>query len=344
MEDFAVVAQAQSSASLVYVSVVDPTGIGAQSGLDLLGDARLQEQLAEAFQRGQHGTAMISVPVVSESLQEPVVVSASRSPSGAASRASSSPSRACSRSATITTAERRRRLFEVYVVDNRGSADRALRPRPAARGRRLRGRDRAPLPAATPRTRAAGTAARQRRSGTGGTTRFDITDDRRSTRGTCSAPTCACPDDSGWGVIVQVDVDKAYFTAIDLRNKSLLLVAVVTALAVVLGSLFAGQISRPVQKLADGARRLAGGDYAHPGERCAAATRSGVLADAFNQMGEEIEKAIEEIQAPRPRRTRSSSWAPSACWRTPSTRRTPTPAATPSASPTTRPASPSTSG
>jgi HD-GYP domain-containing protein (c-di-GMP phosphodiesterase class II) len=103
------------------------------------------------------------------------------------------------------------------------------------------------------------------------------------------------PDESGWGVLVQVDIAKAYFTAIDLRNKSILLVAVVTALAVVLGSLLAGGISRPVQKLAEGARRLAGGDYA---SRVAVRSRNevGVLADAFNQMGEEIQKAIEEIR------------------------------------------------
>jgi HD-GYP domain-containing protein (c-di-GMP phosphodiesterase class II) len=103
------------------------------------------------------------------------------------------------------------------------------------------------------------------------------------------------PDESGWGVVVQVDIEKAYFTAIDLRNKSILLVAAVTALAVVLGSLLAGEISRPVQKLAEGARRLAGGDYA---SRVAVRSHNevGVLADAFNQMGEEIQKAIEEIQ------------------------------------------------
>jgi len=103
------------------------------------------------------------------------------------------------------------------------------------------------------------------------------------------------PDESGWGVVVQVDIEKAYFTAIDLRNKSILLVAAVTALAVVLGSLLAGGISRPVQKLAESARRLAGGDYA---SRVAVRSRNevGVLADAFNQMGEEIQKAIEEIR------------------------------------------------
>ena len=80
-----------------------------------------------------------------------------------------------------------------------------------------------------------------------------------------------------------------------LRRQSLLLVTGVTALAVVLGYLFAGQISRPVQRLADGARRLAGGDY---GTRVAirSGNEVGVLADAFNVMGEEIQKAIEQIQ------------------------------------------------
>ena len=110
----------KNSASLVYVSVVDPTGIGAQSGLDLLGDARLQEQLNEAFQRGQHGKAMISVPVVSESLQEPVVVMgepisiAGRVEGVVLAVASLQPIR------TITNQSGGGGLFEVYVVDNRG--------------------------------------------------------------------------------------------------------------------------------------------------------------------------------------------------------------------------------
>src|SRR6185295_15975046 len=69
------------------------------------------------------------------------------------------------------------------------------------------------------------------------------------------------PDDSGWGVIVQVDEATAYFAAFDMRRKSLALVALVTLAAVVLGFLFAGQISQPIQKLAGGARRLAEGDY-----------------------------------------------------------------------------------
>ena len=237
---------------------------------------------------------MISVPVVSESLQEPVVVIGEPVTIGGRVEgvvlavASLQPIR------TITKQSGGGGLFEVYVVDNRGwliahsdpdqplSTDvsgveivrlflglrrgRAPPRRRAPAAQRDRGHD--PL----------------RHPGRG-----------RRARGTCSAPTCACPDDSDWGVIVQVDVEKAYFTAIDLRNKSVFLVAVVAALAVVLGSLLAGQISRPVQKLADGARRLAGGDYA---TRVTVDSRNevGVLADAFNQMGEEIQKAIEEIK------------------------------------------------
>jgi len=102
-------------------------------------------------------------------------------------------------------------------------------------------------------------------------------------------------DDSGWGVVVQTEEEVAYRTAIQLRNQSFRTVAIVTALAVVLGMLFAGEISRPVQKLAEGARRLAGGDYA---TRVSVKSRNevGILADAFNVMGEEIQKAIEEIR------------------------------------------------
>ena len=66
------------------------------------------------------------------------------------------------------------------------------------------------------------------------------------------------PDDSGWGVIVQVEEDKAYYSAIQMRDQSLALVALVTRRwPCVLGTLFAGEISRPIQELA--ARRPAPG-------------------------------------------------------------------------------------
>jgi HD-GYP domain-containing protein (c-di-GMP phosphodiesterase class II) len=101
--------------------------------------------------------------------------------------------------------------------------------------------------------------------------------------------------DTDWGVIVQVEEDKAYAAAIQMRKESGILVGVVTLLAAILGTLFAGQISRPIQQLAEGARRLAGGDY-ETRVSVKSANEVGVLADAFNQMGGEIEKAIEDIR------------------------------------------------
>ena len=132
----------------------------------------------------------------------------------------------------------------------------------------------------------------QGRQSTGGTVSFDARRGRPQGHGRHLHP---APDDSGWGVVVQTDEDTAYRAAITLRNQSFQTVAIVGALAVVLGTLFAGEISRPVQKLAEGARRLAGGDY---GTRVSVRSHNevGILADAFNQMGEEIQKAIEEIR------------------------------------------------
>jgi HD-GYP domain-containing protein (c-di-GMP phosphodiesterase class II) len=105
----------------------------------------------------------------------------------------------------------------------------------------------------------------------------------------------AVPDDSGWGVIVQVDADKAFFSAIQMRYQSALIVGGVAIFAVVVGTLFAGWISGPIQELARGARRLARGEY---GTRVSVKARNevGLLAEAFNQMGTEIQKAIEEIR------------------------------------------------
>jgi HD-GYP domain-containing protein (c-di-GMP phosphodiesterase class II) len=183
-------------------------------------------------------------------------------------------------------------VFEVYVVDNRGRIVAHSDPKRELAAD-VSGVEivRIFLEASQdPRT---GTTA-GRRSGAWGTTRFDFVDEKKGTRHMVGTY-MGVPDDSGWGVIVQIDADKAYAAAIVLRRQSLRVVALVTALAAVLGFLFAGEISRPVQKLAEGARRLASGDY---GTRVSVRSGNevGILADAFNVMGEEIQKAILEIQ------------------------------------------------
>jgi HD-GYP domain-containing protein (c-di-GMP phosphodiesterase class II) len=105
----------------------------------------------------------------------------------------------------------------------------------------------------------------------------------------------AMPGVTGWGVMVQVREAEILASVNKSRRDSFFLVALVTVFAIVLGTLFAGQISHPIRALARGARRLASGDY---GTRVSVKSRNevGVLAEAFNQMGEEIQKAIEQIR------------------------------------------------
>ena len=258
------------------VSVVDRAGQGPQSGVQLQEPA-IQEALREGFYRGLQGTSMTGQPIISSSLQEPVLVITEPVKYGGAVQgvvlavASLLP-------IWRMTEQTGEQLFAVYVVDGRGH-----------------------IIAHSDRSVGLGTDM----------SNIEIVREFLESKGVAATRPFAIPapggaikmlgtytrvnDDSGWGVIVQVEESKAYFTAFDMRRKSLALVAVVTVLAIVLGVTFAGQISRPIQQLAQGARRLAGGDYA---TRVSIKSENevGLLADAFNQMGDEIQKSIEEIQ------------------------------------------------
>ena len=264
--------QGDETKRLVYLGVVDTGGIAALAGLDLR-DPKLQEQLQEGFHRGQNGTSMISVPVVSDSLQEPVIIIGE--PVKAAGEvlgvvlgvASLQPVREMTTESSGAS--------EVYVIDNRGRIVAHSDPsQPLALGL-LERADRRGVLAGPPAHRRHG-QLRARQEGHG---RDLHPADRRVGLGRRGA-------DRGGRRLSHGDA---------LRNQSFRTVAIVTALAVVLGTLFAGEISRPVQKLAEGARRLAGGDYA---TRVSVRSHNevGVLADAFNVMGEEIQKAIEEVK------------------------------------------------
>jgi len=101
--------------------------------------------------------------------------------------------------------------------------------------------------------------------------------------------------DTDWGVIVQIPQRNAYYSALQMRIQSLALVGLVALLAAFLGAVFAGRISRPIQELARGARRVAGGEYSTR-VRVRSGNEVGELADAFNHMGDEIQKSIEEIR------------------------------------------------
>ena len=240
-------------------------------GLDLR-DPKLQEQLHEGFtaaRRNRHALGAGGLGLAAGAGDR------DRRAGEGGGQGARSRARGREPAAGARDDDREQRRLEVYVVDDRGRLVAHSDPaQPLAA-------DLSHVPIVK--------QFLQGRQRTGGTVNFEL--DKKAMLGTFIPLT----DDTGWGVIVQVDEAKAYRTADTLRNQSFRTVALVTALAVILGTLFAGEISRPIQKLAQGARRLAGGDYA---TRVSVRSRNevGVLADAFNQMGEEIQKAIEEIR------------------------------------------------
>jgi HD-GYP domain-containing protein (c-di-GMP phosphodiesterase class II) len=260
----------------IYVSVVDASGSGAQSGVQLQ-EAQIQQGLQEGFYRGLQGTPMIAHPMISTSLGEPVLVY------GEPVKAGDKVEGVVLAVGSLLpiwqmTQQIGERLFDVYVVDSRGRLIAHSDPKEAL------GSDVSNIEIVRFFLDS---------KGVGATVPFAIPAQGKAIKmlGTYAG----IPDESGWGVIVQVEEEKAYFAAYDMRRKSLALVAFIAVLAAVLGVLFAGQISRPIQQLAEGARRLAGGDYA---TRVAIKSENevGFLADAFNQMGGEIEKSIEQIR------------------------------------------------
>ncbi len=269
----------EGTSNFVSVSVVDVHGSGARSGVQL-SEPIIEQLQTEGVLRGLQDSSMVSHPVVSTSLQEPVMVLAEPiRPAGAAPQGVVLVVASLGPLWNTTRQMGQEGLFDVYVVDGRGWL--VAHSDPA----RLQGDlDVSGVEIVRQFMESGGRA--------GVTTSF--------TMPTPKGPidmlgTYAAVPESSWGVIVQVEQDKAYYSAIQMRYQSLALVALVTIAAIVFGTLFAGQISHPIQALARGARRLAGGDY---DTRVSVKTNNevGVLADTFNQMGDEIQKAFLEIQ------------------------------------------------
>jgi HD-GYP domain-containing protein (c-di-GMP phosphodiesterase class II) len=292
-----------------YVSVVDVSSTGARSGVQL-SEPAIEQLLREGVTRGLQGKSMTSHPIISSSLQEPVMVVAEPViPGGARAAGAASPASGAAGPAAAEGAREEAGppargvqgvvlvvaslgplwnmtrdlgqggVFDVYVVDGRGRLVAHSDPR------KLEG----DLDVSDIEIVKQFLASQGR---TAATVPFTVT--------TPTGPmemlgTYTGIPDTGWGVIVQIPQDKAYYSAIQMRYQSLALVAIVTVGAIVFGTLFAGHISRPIQLLAQGARRLAGGEY---GTRVPVKTNNevGVLAESFNHMGDEIQKAIEQIR------------------------------------------------
>ncbi|HVR70427.1 MAG TPA: HD domain-containing phosphohydrolase [Vicinamibacteria bacterium] len=269
---------------LNYISVVDTTGAGARSGIQIPEPA-IEQLLAEGFIRAIQGKGLVSHPVISASLQEPVMVLSEPVRPGRGANEDAEVQGAVLVLASLGPLWNMTRemgqggLFEVYIVDRRGRL--IAHSDPA----RLEGDlDVSSVEIVRQFLASHGRAA--------ATVPFSMNGPSGPVEmlGTYTAIA-----ETGWGAIVQIDEHKAYYSAFQLRNQSLALVALVALVATFLGTAFARRVSRPIHELARSARRLAGGEYSSR-VHVRSGNEVGVLADAFNQMGDEIQKSIEEIR------------------------------------------------
>jgi HD-GYP domain-containing protein (c-di-GMP phosphodiesterase class II) len=269
---------------LNYISVVDTTGAGARSGIQIPEPA-IEQLLQEGFIRAVQGKRMVSHPVISASLQEPVMVLSEPVRPGAGAGEEAEVQGVVLVLASLGPLWNMTRemgqggVFEVYIVDGRGSLVAHSDPK------RLEG----DLDLSSVKIVSEFLASHGRAAVT-----------MPFTTMTPSGPvkmlgTYTSIAETGWGVIVQIQESKAYHSAFQMRQQSLALVALVALLAALFGTAFARRVSRPIDHLAQGARRLAGGEYATR-VHVRSGNEVGELADAFNQMGDEIQRSIEEIR------------------------------------------------
>ena len=269
------------SSSLVSVNVVDRNGFGARSGL-ALPEPALADGIQGAFLAGLKGKATSSPPLWSSTLSEPVVISAEPvlGPNGSA-QAVVIAINTFEPVVRLTRLSGEGGLLDVYVVSGDGRLVAHSDPKFAQTGADLKEID-----IVQEFVQTAGRAA--------ASMPFTLTDASGQTRSMLGT-FIRVPDDSGWGVIAQIDEAKAYAGANFMRRNSILVVTLVSLLALGLGLLLSREITQPIRTLRDAALQLARGDCKTRVD-VKSKNEVGVLADTFNVMGERIERAVDEIR------------------------------------------------
>ncbi|HEY0787361.1 MAG TPA: HD domain-containing phosphohydrolase, partial [Thermoanaerobaculia bacterium] len=98
-----------------------------------------------------------------------------------------------------------------------------------------------------------------------------------------------------WGVVVQKDVEKAFASVDRMTRSTVQWVGIALLLTILVALVFATGIARPIRTLAERTREIAAGNYQ---QRVAVTSRNeiGELAENFNIMSGEIEKAVAKLR------------------------------------------------
>ena len=97
------------------------------------------------------------------------------------------------------------------------------------------------------------------------------------------------------GVIAMQDESAALASVGDMRTQTMFVSLIAAALALFIGFFFADKLTRPVRELANGAQRIAAGDFSQR-VKVIGRTELAELGSSFNQMTDQIERFVSDLQ------------------------------------------------
>ncbi|HXI22344.1 MAG TPA: HAMP domain-containing protein, partial [Pyrinomonadaceae bacterium] len=97
------------------------------------------------------------------------------------------------------------------------------------------------------------------------------------------------------GVIAMQDESAALASVGDMRTQTMFVSLIAAALALLIGFFFADKLTRPVRELANGAQRIAAGDFSQR-VKVIGRTELADLGSSFNQMTDQIERFVGDLQ------------------------------------------------
>lgn len=267
------------SSPLVFASVVDRSGEGARAGR-ALSSPGIDGGMQSVFAEGLSGRAMTTPPIWNEALAAPVLVVGE--PVGVGPNGAQAVVIAVATLEPVLRVTRQSDeagLLDVYVVTSEGRVVAYSRPDGPRAGEDLSGVE------IVKEFKAAGGRATV-------TMPFTLPGESgpRSMLGTF----VRVADDSGWGVVAQIDEEKAYAGVARMQRGATLVVGVVAILALALGVGLSGAITRPIRELRDAALKLGRGEFATR-VKVRGNNEVAVLGDTFNVMGQRIEEAIQKV-------------------------------------------------
>ncbi len=107
--------------------------------------------------------------------------------------------------------------------------------------------------------------------------------------------TARLDDDARLGVIAIQDEQAALRSVTDMRRQTYFISLFAALITMLIGFLSAKQLTRPVRELAEGAHRIASGDFSQR-INVRSRTEIGELGDSFNQMTDQLEQLVADLR------------------------------------------------